>query len=53
MQILNDPKTLQLLDGWATMQLARIDEGPYFCINQNKNIDDNFYCNSNDFPKHL
>ena len=48
----NIPKTL-LLVGWARIQLARDDEGPYFCINQNKNIDNDFYCNSNEFPNHL
>ena len=24
-----------------------------FCINQNKNIDNDLYCNSNEFPNHL
>ena len=47
----NIPKTL-LLVSWARILQARDDEGPYFCINQNKNIDD-LYCNSNEFPNHL
>ena len=29
------------------------DEGPHFCIHQNKNIDDDLYCNSNEFPNFL
>ena len=32
------------------MQYARDDKGPCFCINQNKNIDNDFYCSPNEFP---
>ena len=46
------PKTL-LLVSWARIQKARDDDGPYFCINQNKNIDNDLHCNSNEFPNHL
>ena len=35
------------------IQYARDDEGPHFCINQNKNIDNDLYCSSNEFPNHL
>ena len=38
---------------WVKIQYARDDEGPYFCINQNKNIDNDLYCSSNEFPNHL
>ena len=34
----------------ARIQQARDDEGPHFCINQNKNIDNDLYCNYNEFP---
>ena len=29
------------------------DEGPHFCIHQNKNIDADLHCNSNEFPNFL
>ena len=32
---------------------TRDDEGPYFCINQNNNIDNDLCCSSNEFPNHL
>ena len=35
------------------IQYARDDEGPHSCINQNKNIDNDLYCSSNEFPNHL
>ena len=35
------------------IQYARDDEGPHFCINQNKNIDNDLYCSSNELPNHL
>ena len=35
------------------MQYARDDEGPYFCISQNKNIDNDLYCSYKEFPNHL
>ena len=31
------------------IQYARDDERPHFCINLNKNIDSEVYCNANDF----
>ena len=34
----------------SKIQYARDDEGNYFCINQNKNIDNDLYCSSNAFP---
>ena len=43
-------KTL-LLVCWTRMACG--NEEPHFCINQNKNIDTDFYCNSNEFPNHL
>ena len=46
------PKTL-LLVGSVKIQYARNDEGPHSCINQNKNIDNDLYCSSNEFPNHL
>jgi hypothetical protein len=39
-----------LLAGWAKIQYARDDERPHFCINLNKNIDSEVYCNANEFP---
>ena len=42
-----------LLAGWAKIQYARDDERPHFCINLNKNIDSEVYCNANKFPNHL
>ena len=48
----NIPKTL-LLVCWERIQQARDDEGPYFCINQNKNINNDLHCNFNEFPNHL
>ena len=47
----NFPKTL--LVSWVKIQCARDDEGPYSSIRQNKNIDNDFYCSSNEFPNHL
>jgi hypothetical protein len=35
------------------IQYARDDEIPHFCINLNKNIDSEVYCNANEFPNHL
>ena len=35
------------------MQYARDDEGPHSCVNQNRNIDNDLYCSSNEFPNHL
>ena len=35
------------------MQYARDYEGPYFCINQNKNINSDLYCSSNKFANYL
>ena len=35
------------------MQYSHDDEGPYFCINQNKNIDNHLHCSSNEFLNHL
>ena len=40
----NIPQTL-LLVCWAKIQQTRDDEGHYFCINQNRNIDSD--CDSN------
>ena len=45
-------KTL-LLVSQARIQCARDDEGPYFCINQNNNINNDLHCSSNEFPNHL
>ena len=40
--------------GWLSkIQYARDDERPHFCINLNKNIDSEVYCNANEFPNHL
>ena len=50
-QMANFPKTL-LLVSLVKIQYARDNEGPYFCINQNKNIDDP-YCNSNHLFKRI
>ena len=41
------------LVSWVKIQYARDDEGPYFCINENKNTDNDLYCSSNKFPNHL
>ena len=46
------PKTL-LLVSQVKIQYARDDEGPHSCINQNKNIDNDLYCSSNESPKNL
>ena len=46
------PKTLLLVSS-VKIQYARDDEGPHSCINQNKNIDNDLYCSSNEFPNHL
>ena len=46
------PKTL-LLVRYVKIQYARDDEGPHSRINQNKNIDNDLYCSSNEFPNHL
>ena len=48
----NFPKTF-LLASYARIQYARDDEGPYFRIKQNNNIDNDLYCSSNEFPNHL
>jgi protease II len=42
-----------LLAGLAKIQYARDDERQHFCINLNKNIDSEVYCNANEFPNHL
>ena len=47
---------LTFLKYWLVRQeynRARDDEGPHFCINQNKNIDNDFYSKSNEFSNHL
>ena len=41
------PKTLLLVSS-VKIQYARDDEGPHSCINQNKNIDNDLYCSSNE-----
>ena len=46
------PKTLLLVSS-VKIQYARDDEGPHSCINHNKNIDNDLYCSSNEFPNHL
>ena len=46
-------KTLIVLVSYVKIQYARDDEGPHSCINQNKNIDNDLYCSSNEFPNHL
>ena len=46
------PKTLLLVSS-VKIQYVRDDEGPHSCINQNKNIDNDLYCSSNEFPNHL
>ena len=47
LQTANFPKTLVLVSV-AIIQYARDDEEPYFCINQNKNVENNdLYSNSN------
>ena len=35
------------------IQYTRDDEEPHSCINQNRNIDNDLYCCSNEFPNHL
>ena len=37
----------------STCRATRDNEGPYFCINQNKNIDNDLNCSSNEFSDRL
>ena len=37
----------------VSQEYNKDDECPHFCINQNKNIDNDIYCNSNKFPNLL
>ena len=46
------PKTLLLVSS-VKIQYARDDEGPHSCINHNKNIDNDLYCSSNEFPSSI
>ena len=39
---------------WLVMEKnACDDKGPHLWINQNRNIDNNLYCSSNEFPNYL
>ena len=40
--------TTQVAIGKTRIQYARDDEEPYFCINQNNNIDNELYCYSHE-----